>query len=227
MSLALNIVTVISDSRRLRYVYYFLTVATMAWMIFSMALVELLLYYNKLYNVIGWRGRLFFPSQLIPLIVGISGFFRVVYVGFEKWRSPEDTEPSLPADEPLTRLHATSLPHGRNKFKLFARGTRFGQTAPERYVGMEIDPLLDGQPAHLRYLVAYLPWLVLVRWWHLKDKDYEQATYAEPTVPTVRAGAPSVTMPEPAPAAKHQSWGSGRSDFESPAQSPARNKSAG
>ncbi|ORY70156.1 uncharacterized protein BCR38DRAFT_421149, partial [Pseudomassariella vexata] len=207
------------SQQQLRYIYNFHRFSTMFWMILSVIIVEFTLNYNKMYDVLGWRGHLFFPSQLIPLTIGICGFFRVIYVSFEQWRSPEDADPSLSVDEPLTPLKVSSMPHGKNKLKLFARGSTFAGRRTEKHHSNEMDPLLDGQPLYIRLLLSYLPWLVLVRWWHLRDRDYEQTTYSQPTVPTLQV---SVTRPDPVNIGKHESRGSGKTDVESPQQNPGR-----
>jgi hypothetical protein len=193
----------------------FLRWGNLAWIIFSMITVEFTLNYNRMYDVLGWRGHLFFPSQLIPFIIGVCGLFRVIYVGFEQWRNPDDTEPSLVADKPISPFRKETRPHGKHALKMFApktvmdtgHGLRGKLKLPQAlHEDDEMDPLLDGQPAWLRYLVSYLPWLVLARWWHLKDRDYEQTVYANP----VGQIYPDDTV------GKHESWGSGRSTVNSP-----------
>ncbi len=190
-------------------------------MIFSMVTVEFTLNYNMLLQVLGWRGRFWFPNQLIPTVIGVCGLFRVLYVGFQQWRSPRDAEPSLDKDVPINPSQAVPKPHGKSAFRLFAARTlvdaRNVCTSQYQHDDNEMDPLLEGQSAWLRYLVSYLPWLVLVRWWHLEDEDYEWNLYQHPNLqvkPRQRKGGPHGNTLRGDP--KHGSWGSGMTTVNSP-----------
>ncbi|KAH8668405.1 hypothetical protein BX600DRAFT_538347 [Xylariales sp. PMI_506] len=205
--------------KQLKYLFYFLRFGNLAWVVFSMVNIEFTLNYNRMYDVIGWRGHLFFPSQLIPLIIGVLGFLRVIYVGYEEWRSPQDIEPSLEREEPLSPQRTATRPVGRRLLKTFAPKTFATKStippnltlAVAKYRGDLMDPLLQGQPAYLRYLVSYMPWLVLVRWWHLQDTAYEQKVYES----TSREADATDTRSH----SRHESWHSGNSTLRGP-QSP-------
>ncbi|KAH8899785.1 hypothetical protein GQ53DRAFT_835835 [Thozetella sp. PMI_491] len=209
------------SQKQLRRLFFFLSSYTLIWMIFSMTTVEMTLNYNKMLQVLGWRGHFWFPSQLIPAVIGACGLLRVLYVGFEQWRSPTDAEPSLPRDVPIDPGQGVTMPHGRSAFRLFAARTLANATnvysSKYDHHDDEMDPLLEGQAAWLRCLVSYLPWLVLVRWWHLADEDYEWNLYEHPNLqikPRPRhGGPPGRTIPLQQ---KHHSWGSDEARTNSP-----------
>ena len=186
-----------------------------------MVMVEMTLNYNSMWQVLGWRGRFWFPAQLIPTIIGICGLLRVLYVGFLQWRSPEDAEPSLEKDEPIDASRRVPTPQGKAVFRLFASRTladaRNVYVSQYQHKDGEMDPLLEGQPAMLRYLASYLPWIVLVRWWHLSDEEYEWEIYENPNL-QIKPREPkershSKNLPRDP---RHASWGSDEVTVSSP-----------
>ncbi len=163
---------------RLRRLFYFLRVANFLWIVWSMITVECTLNFNHVKGVLGPGNRIFFPSQLIPMIIGAFSFVRLGYKLLEKWRDPDD-EPSLPQDahtsmftDPENSERSQAFPSKSRMFKLFAPPTDTLNHAPKEAPpeDNDIDDLMRDKPPRLRYLVSWLPWLSLLHRWK-KDAD--------------------------------------------------------
>jgi hypothetical protein len=173
----------------LKFIFYFLRFANLIWITFTMITVEMTLNYNHIQSVLGENGRIFFPSQLLPTIIGVCSFSRVSYLLFERWRSPKDTKPSLAVSSETPSRHA-SMPRG-NILKLFAPATDHvpamtaeGKAATElQFESDDLDPEMAGKSLWWRLLVSYLPWLQAAHIW-FKHDDYERklASVNEPKV---------------------------------------------
>jgi hypothetical protein len=136
---------------------------------------EYTLQYNHVRQVLGVNGRIFYPSQLLPTIIGAGGLCRLAYIGMSKARAPRDNKPSL-ARSPTMPKRKSTLPHGRGLLKIFAPQTvRDGTPPREREAEILEDTDLDedmiGQLAWWRYLVAWLPWLHPATHWFECHKD--------------------------------------------------------
>lgn len=141
-------------------------------------MIECTLNFNHVKGVLGPGNRIFFPSQLIPMIIGAFSFVRLAYKLLEKWRDPDD-EPSLPRDAytsfltgPQSSEPPQQFPKKTRLFKLFAPTTDTLAHAPKEAPpeDNDIDDLMRNVPTSLRYLVSWLPWLSLLHWWK-KDGD--------------------------------------------------------
>jgi hypothetical protein len=134
---------------------------------------ETTLNYNHVQSVLGRNGRIFFPSQLLPMIIGLCGLVRILYICFERWRSPDDIKPSL-ADRPVTPTRAATVPRAKSWLRAFAPRSNASNTAPvtrEAFEGSDLDVDMIGQPAWWRYLVAWLPWLQAASYWFKEEKS--------------------------------------------------------
>lgn len=130
-----------------------------------MILVECTLNFNHVQGVLGPGGRIFFPSQLIPMIIGAFSFVRLMYRILEKWRDPDD-EPSLPQDSPISGTRQ-EFPRGGKIYKIFAPPTNAVHPSPAGPEDMppednDMDYILVGQRPLIRYLISWLPWLSLL-----------------------------------------------------------------
>ncbi|KAF9873161.1 hypothetical protein CkaCkLH20_09324 [Colletotrichum karsti] len=145
--------------RELEVLFRWLRWLNLAFLIYSMLLVEFTLNFNHVNAVLGGphNNELHLPAQLLPLLIGSFGFVRTCYLLFESWRSPEDIDPSLSA--PPTPVAARTM-HTRDVLLLFSpamarRPTTFHD--PD-----EIDKTAKQRGWPVRYLVAWLPWLSLL-----------------------------------------------------------------
>lgn len=165
-----------------------------------MILVECTLNFNHVKGVLGPGGRIFFPSQLIPLIIGAFSFLRLGYRVLEKSRDPDD-DPSLPANAPTFGVNQ-EFPGKRKLFKLFAPPTSAVNPRPQLPQDMppedtDIDKLVEDEPVRLRYLVTWLPWLSLLHWWKKDEKRenvHRRTTQLEKGRRRSRSPSPSSTL---------------------------------
>jgi len=130
-----------------------------------MILVECTLNFNHVKGVLGPGGRIYFPSQLIPMIIGSFSFVRLIYKMLGEWRGP-DVEPSLPEDSPIpaTQQEFPGLGHIK---KVFAPPTGADRPPLSSSQDMppednDLDEVLVGRRPSLRYLISWLPWLSLL-----------------------------------------------------------------
>jgi hypothetical protein len=161
--------------------FIFLATGNLLWIIWSMIMIEMTLNYNHVANVLGENGRIFFPSQLIPLTISVCGFFRVVYLRWEQWRNP-GFKPSLADDPPVPQKQST-IPKGKSFFKMFSPGTLppgaitpgggdVQESVKMVFEDSDLDPDMEGQPAWWRYLASWLPWLAALRqWWNFSKES--------------------------------------------------------
>ncbi|KAF6808550.1 hypothetical protein CPLU01_15657 [Colletotrichum plurivorum] len=145
--------------RELQVLFKWLRWLNLAFLIYSMLLVEFSLNFNHVSAVLGGpnENELHLPAQLLPLLIGTFGFVRTCYLLFESWRSPEDIDPSLSA--PPTPLTSRTM-HPRDMLLLFSPAMARRSTVshdPE-----EIDETAKRRGRSVRYLVAWLPWLSLL-----------------------------------------------------------------
>ncbi|KAF2103214.1 hypothetical protein NA57DRAFT_72194 [Rhizodiscina lignyota] len=183
----------------LRGIFAVLRFTNFFWIIFSMVTCEFTLNYNHVQSVLGENGRIFFPSQLIPLVIGASSLIRVVYIGLEEWRAPGDHRPSL-EEAPTEPRRPNPLPRRRDLFKLFAPTSadeRASSPITEdgallHFENSDVDEEMIGKPRWCRYLVSYLPWLqAAIQWWRIRNEpenptaDSRQLEHAhEPRLPS-------------------------------------------
>ena len=148
-----------------------------------MVMVETTLNYNHIDGVLGRNGRIFFPSQLLPFVIGLCSFVRVVYLRFELFRSPQDIKPSL-AVGPQTPTRVPTMPHGKDWLKAFSPGIHHeGGHKPEmkdNFENSQVDLELMDQPRWWRYLCAWLPWLHASSRWFKHDKPEHETVATSP-----------------------------------------------
>lgn len=158
--------------RELRLIFQALRAFNFFWMAWSMITVEFVLNYNHVDSVLGPGGRIYFPSQLIPMIIGAFSFVRLVYLKFEKIRYNEAEPTATVAREPTIEGSPQPKPKGKDLVRLFAPPKGVPRTASdfEPPKDTDIDRRVQHDPTWLRYLVAYLPWLSLLPRWTGRDE---------------------------------------------------------
>jgi hypothetical protein len=146
---------------RLEAIFKYLRILNFLWLIHS-TLIEFSLNFNNVTAVLGGlkNNELHLPGQLLPLLIGAFGFVRTSYFVLESWHSPGDIQPPLSEPSPP---HAASIMHARDLPLAFspamARRTTTISHDPD-----EIDELERGRRCPVRYLVAWIPWLSLIKW---------------------------------------------------------------
>jgi hypothetical protein len=162
-----------ADSSRLRFatgfkyqelevIFKYMRVLNFLWLVYSVFLVEFSLNFNNVTAVLGGPedNEFHLPAQLLPFMIGIFGFVRTCYLLFESWRSPGDTEPSV--SEPTPPLPARTM-HIRDIPLAFspamARNSTISSHDPN-----EVDDIERGRRWPVRYLVSWLPWLSVLKY---------------------------------------------------------------
>jgi hypothetical protein len=167
---------------RLKILYYGFSIFNLFWIVFTIISCEYTLQYNHIQSVLGENGRIFFPSQLIPFAIGISGLIRVIYLFFESWRSNDHT-PSL-GRTPTLPKRAVTIPRGRGLLKILAPATQpqdgasAGSSPHSPKASLEntdLDEEMVGQRLWWRLLVTYLPWLHPFQRWLCVRKQPAEA----------------------------------------------------
>ena len=183
---------------RLKFIYRLFRAANFLWIVFSMIMIEMTLNYNHIKSVLGPGDRIYFPSQLIPMIIGAFSFCRLVYKVYEKWRDPDD-EPSLGVDLPLVPSQShQSFPHRFRSFgKIFAPPTELVHPPPSPKDMVpeddDLDELLKNERPWVRYVISYIPWISL--FYHRRAEEIVNKNYYEKARNTNRRSySPSSTL---------------------------------
>jgi hypothetical protein len=155
------------------------------WIIFSMLLVECTLNFNHVDAVLGgpFDNELHLPAQLLPLLIGAFGFTRTSYLMFENFRSPGELEPSI--IDPSPPQPARTMHFGPDVLQAFSPGMKRKRTSKEHSPD-EIDELEGHRPWPIRYLVAWLPWLSLLK--YFQDAQYRADERADEAGKGLRRG---------------------------------------
>jgi hypothetical protein len=127
-------------------------------------LIEFSLNFNNVKHVLGGPhgNELHLPGQILPLLIGLFGFVRICYLILETWRSPGgDVEPSLA--RAARTIHEARTMHAKYLPLAFSPAMMRHSTSPSHDPN-EIDELGRGRGRTGRYLIAWLPWLSLLRY---------------------------------------------------------------
>jgi len=149
--------------KELAFMYKWLRWLNLAWLIFSMLLVEFTLNFNHVSKVLGGPNdnELHLPAQLLPLLLGAFGFLRISWLTFESWRSPGDTDPST-ITEDVDRPRRAKTFHRSDLLALFSPAMARDDIRHQKHEAEELDALEQHKSAPVRYLVSWLPWLSLL-----------------------------------------------------------------
>lgn len=148
-------------TNRLKFIYTFLRWGNLGWLLLSAVTVECTLNFNHVHGVLGGKhdGGLQLPSQLLPFLVGLFSFVRILYQLFKvKWgESPEkeagSAGPPPPRDGILVR--STSFD------SLQEQGEANTETQPHMPPRSQSYNVVS-RSLPVRLLVSWLPWLGLV-----------------------------------------------------------------
>jgi len=198
--------------KQLRYIFYFLRAFNFFWIVWSMVTVEFTLNYNHVVAVLGPQGRIYFPSQLIPMIIGAFTLTRLLYKKLEYARGGDDVEPTVVREATIDGP-PQPMPSRKNMFKLWAPPTSHVHPGTNHMPEDEdVDPRMDGKPAWVRYLVAYLPWLSLLPSLQKRSSNQSgQGDHATANSPDVEAHGKSdedTLQGSPDPGVNREKYGS-------------------
>jgi hypothetical protein len=122
--------------------------------------------------------ELHLPSELLPLLIGAFGFVRISWLKFEEWRSPGDRDPSVVKSADLPRRSRT-LRFGVAMLQVFSASLATDAVRKAEHDAAELDELEKNRSRASRYLVAWLPWLSLLKYWRNEIPQTKQ------TLPTL------------------------------------------
>jgi len=157
-----------------------LRILNIIWLVLTAISVEFTLNFNHVHGVLGDAGRIYIPSQLLPMLIGVLSFVRILWIRFENWRSPDDIEPSLPPTSNARPRRARTFRSPSDVLKLFspALSRTFMETDQLSKETNASYATVVG-PRWKRYVVGWLPWLSLVSWFCKDDDNPELKSEAQ------------------------------------------------
>jgi hypothetical protein len=157
--------------RELVVIHKFLRFANLFWLIFSAITVEVTLNFNHVGDVLGGMGRentLSLPGQLLPFLVGLLGFCQLLYTIFvEKYINKQPAE--VKALEAMIEASLNPVvpdpnsPNGKREPGVDESAAENDAEGNQRAAEEHLASKELNKPTLIRYLVAWLPWLSLLR----------------------------------------------------------------
>lgn len=169
-----------------------------------MILVEFTLNYNHVKEVLGPDGRIYFPSQLIPMIIGAFTFCRVVYKRINQSiqihrheHRPEKGETLL---TPIKQIHSgKAFLRFLEPLTYVARPVKHSIPEDE-----EIDERMEHEYTWLRVFVSIFPWLALLSRWNSKKTSEKTQQGPRPEFDEEKRADSETLRGSPGP--KHQEY---------------------
>lgn len=152
----------------------------MIWIIWSVILVEVSLNFNHVGAVLGGPNdnEVHLPSQILPLLVGLFGFVRTIFLAFKDWRAVDgDMEPSEAG--PTEYHRSRTMKFGLDMFQAFSPGMA-KDIEHKEHKPDEVDDLESKRSRKVRYLVAVLPWLSLLEYFQDKPQVWKRLSMPPP-----------------------------------------------
>ena len=156
-----------SHISRLVTLWRILSLFNLFWIVFAIVFVELTLRDNHIRAVLFKReGDLLTPSQLLPMIIGISSFGRSVYYAYEYFRADKGhIRPSLGFDVSTYSGGPVSRPTSiGGTIKSWLRLLSQPNPGEEKKID-DVQAVHDGWSTWQRILIAWLPWISVLSFW--------------------------------------------------------------
>lgn len=143
-----------------------------------MVTVEMTLQYNHVKNVLGPGGRIYFPSQLIPMILGGFTFVRLI------WKKIAQSRRRNPIDSSIKESSSPAAPQrvstSKSLMKLMSPPSPVvKKEETEHFKDKDIDSRMVTAGPGWRMLVSYLPWLSLLPRFRQASTTNQTATVTE------------------------------------------------
>lgn len=158
-------------TNELCFIYRYVRFINVVWLIFSILAVEFTLNFNHVLSVLGGPNSMIsLPTQLLPLLIGVFGFVRVVWLKVKELRSFD----AVPAqrEENVSMRSDRTIRNSANVLQLFSPA--LASYSPPEYKtetpGGEVMDSAARSPL-VRYLYAWLPWLSLL--WQIGEGGFE------------------------------------------------------
>ncbi|KAK0744250.1 hypothetical protein B0T18DRAFT_200477 [Schizothecium vesticola] len=150
----------------LRYLFLVLRVGNLVWLLFSATTVEVTLNFNDVHGVLGGKhdGGLQLPSQLLPFLIGMFSFLRIMYQLLREFFSKKEGD--LEASRKKKNDDTDEVE--RHVFVVPESELVPGTVVPGKQgAGLVLLPRSNSyhivaRSLMVRYLVGWLPWLGLV-----------------------------------------------------------------
>jgi hypothetical protein len=148
-------------------------------------MIEMTLNENNMLDVLGQNGSVTSPSQLLPLLVGVLSFARVLWLIYVQWKEKRDkAAKQLSNTESLTDDNGviTPTPRSFRGYKALLPWVHSADSEPVEDVE-EPDSPRRAHSRFIRYLVAVFPWLSTFDFWTKPKKsvgDVEESSPASP-----------------------------------------------
>lgn len=152
-------------------------------MVFCAVLIEMTLNENHMLQTVAKFGHIAFPAQLIPLLIGVLSFARVLWLIFLEWVDSEDAEAAANEEQghPVVHPHRSEYANSvRGVLRLLPPWSNTKRDRPAVATKPE-DRKDRHKPIHYRWLVGYLPWLSIFPFWRHELRDIENLPHAEVT----------------------------------------------
>jgi hypothetical protein len=182
---------------RLKFLFNILRVFNLGWIVFCAVLIELTLNENHMLRTLAKWGDIAFPAQLLPLLVGVLSFARVLWFMLLDWVDTGDEAVIADPAHPHRSAAAKSL---RGRLRLLPSWNDAKQRRP--VAGTKPN---DGEdrhkPIHYRWVVGYLPWLSVFPFWRRELRDIENVAPTESESQAQKPHVGRVDMPHSDPEA--------------------------
>ncbi|KAK0732091.1 hypothetical protein B0H67DRAFT_93960 [Lasiosphaeris hirsuta] len=150
--------------KELKFMFNFLRVANLIWLVFAAVTVEVTLNFNHVSGVLGGRhdGRLQLPGQLLPFLVGLFSFVKILYQLFKaRWGGAGDEADSEKvSSDPTEVVEAMVISPTESTFPR-DRDEEAGSVSP-KMLSSRSESYFVARSLPVRYLVGWLPWLGMV-----------------------------------------------------------------
>jgi len=162
--------------RELKLIFRVLSVFNIVWIVLCAVLIELTLGENHMLQTLAKYGNVAFPAQLLPLLVGVLSFARVLWLILVDWvDSGDEKAASEDAAHPVHPHRSAYAKTLRGGLRLLPPWNSAKQHRPAGPAGpARPDDRKDlHKPIHYRILVGYLPWLSVFPFWRRELRDIE------------------------------------------------------
>jgi len=168
----------LTREHRLKFINKLIRAVNLGWIIFCAVMIELTLNENHMLLTLSKWGNIAFPAQLVPLLVGVLSFARVLWLMLMDWadeEAPSGEEPGHPETHPHRTAYVKTL---RGGLRLLPPWTKAAKK-PRRAVAEPENMKDRHKPIHYRFLVGYLPWLSVFPFWRRELRDIENPSPAD------------------------------------------------
>ena len=156
---------------RLKFIYNVQRIFNLFWMIFCAVIVEMTLIKNNMRQALAQYGHITTPAQLLPLLIGTLSFIRILWlISREHGKAIQNTlraEAEMAEHEApkfLQRVHLAFKTTIRKIISPLSVSSDIAGSTVHRERSPSNTPHRF-HPLHHRYLVAWLPWLSVFKFW--------------------------------------------------------------